>query len=139
MDDGPECRHRPRRRGGAQAVLRLTARVSSRACAPSTFPWGGALHIRVRLPPSYREQDEQRYPVLYCQDGQSVWSDGTDPFGTWGLDRVLDELWDVGALDEIIVVSIETGEGRLERLAPVREPPRGRSTAPIISAAWSRC
>src|SRR5437868_3693152 len=70
------------------------------------MPWGGALHIRVRLPPSYAEQDQQRYPVLYCQDGQSVWSDGTDPFGVWGLDHVFDELWDVGALDEIIVVSI---------------------------------
>ena len=86
------------------------------------LPWGGALHMRVRLPPSYREQDQERYPVLYCQDGQSVWSDGTDPFGTWGLDRVLDELWDVGALDEIIVVSIDTGEGRFERLAPVPDP-----------------
>ncbi len=83
------------------------------------LPWGGALHVRVRLPPSYGEQDQQRYPVLYSQDGQSVWSDGTDPFGTWGLDRVLDELWDVGALDEIIVVSIDTGEQRLERLSPV--------------------
>ena len=83
------------------------------------MPWGGALHIRVRLPPSYHEQDSQRYPVLYCQDGQSVWSDGTDPFGTWGLDHVLNALWDVGAVDEMIVVSIDTGEHRLERLTPV--------------------
>ena len=89
------------------------------------LPWGGALHIRVRLPPSYREQDGERYPVLYSQDGQSVWSDGTDPFGTWGLDRVIDELWDVGALDEIIVVTIDTGEGRLERLAPVPDVVHG--------------
>jgi predicted alpha/beta superfamily hydrolase len=89
------------------------------------LPWGGALHIRVRLPPSYHEQDEQRYPVLYSQDGQSVWSDGTDPFGTWGLDRVIDELWDLGALDEMIVVSIDTGEGRLERLSPVPDPAHG--------------
>ncbi|MEO8706086.1 MAG: alpha/beta hydrolase-fold protein [Kofleriaceae bacterium] len=86
------------------------------------LPWGGAIHIRVRLPPSYGEQDQHRYPVLYCQDGQSIWSDGTDPFGTWGLDQVIDELWDVGALDEMIVVSIDTGEGRLERLAPVTDP-----------------
>jgi len=89
------------------------------------LPWGGALHIRVRLPPSYHEQDQERYPVLYSQDGQSIWSDGTDPFGTWGLDRVLDELWDVGAVDEMIVVSIDTGEGRLERLAPVPDPVHG--------------
>jgi len=89
------------------------------------LPWGGALHIRVRLPPSYHEQDQQRYPVLYTQDGQSVWSDGTDPFGTWGLDRALDDLWDIGAVDEMIVVSIDTGEGRLERLGPVPDPVHG--------------
>jgi predicted alpha/beta superfamily hydrolase len=89
------------------------------------MPWGGALHIRVRLPPSYSEQDSQRYPVLYAQDGQSIWSDGTDPFGTWGLDQVIDELWDVGALDEFIVVSIDTGEDRLNRLSPVKDPTWG--------------
>jgi predicted alpha/beta superfamily hydrolase len=89
------------------------------------LPWGGGLHIRVRLPPSYNEQDKRRYPVLYSQDGQSIWSDGTDPYGVWGLDHVIDELWDVGALDEIIVVSIDTGETRLERLAPVPDPVHG--------------
>nr|HEX4316463.1 alpha/beta hydrolase-fold protein [Kofleriaceae bacterium] len=89
------------------------------------LPWGGAIHIRVFVPPSYAEQELHRYPVLYCQDGQSVWSDGTDPFGVWHLDRVLDDLWDMGALDEIIVVSIDTGVGRLDRLAPVPDPHHG--------------
>lgn len=89
------------------------------------LPWGGALHIRVRLPPSYEEQTSLRYPVLYCQDGQSVWSDGTDPFGTWGLDQVLDELEDIGAVDEFIVVSIDTGLERLHRLSPCADANHG--------------
>jgi predicted alpha/beta superfamily hydrolase len=89
------------------------------------LPTGGTLCFRVRLPPSYGEQEGQRYPVLYTQDGQSVWSDGTDPFGTWGLDRVLDELHDVGAIDELIVVSIDTGEERLHKLGPVADPHHG--------------
>ncbi len=92
------------------------------------LPWGKSLHIRVRLPPSYSEQEGMRYPVLYAQDGQSIWSDGTDPFGVWGLDTVIDELWDIGALDEFIVVSIDTGEGRLERLGPVPDPRFGGGT-----------
>ncbi len=92
------------------------------------LPWGGALHIRVRLPPSYEEQDQQRYPVLYCQDGQSVWSDGADPFGVWGLDKVIDDLCEIGATDEMIVVSIDTGEGRLDRLAPVPDLKHGGGT-----------
>jgi predicted alpha/beta superfamily hydrolase len=89
------------------------------------LPWGGQLAFRVRLPPSYGEQQDERYRVLYTQDGQSVWSDGTDPFGTWGLDHVFDDLWDVGALDEIIVVSIDTGLERLDKLGPVPDPHHG--------------
>jgi predicted alpha/beta superfamily hydrolase len=88
-------------------------------------PDGPTLCFRVRVPPSYGEQVSQRYPVLYTQDGQSVWSDGTDPFGTWGLDHVIDELWDVGALDEIIVISIDTGEDRLNKLGPIKDPHHG--------------
>ena len=113
---------------GDQYVLRPSFdRTNSELSGLRTIelPWGGALHVRVLLPPSYAEQDGKRYGVLYCQDGQSVWSDGTDPFGVWGLDRVLDELWDMGALEEIIVVSIDTGTGRLERLAPVPDPHHG--------------
>lgn len=88
-------------------------------------PGYGPLVFRALLPPSYGEQITRRYPVLYAQDGQSVWSDGTDPFGVWGLERVIDELWDLGALDEIIIVSIDTGERRLERLGPVPDRKHG--------------
>ena len=105
------------------AFDRSEGELSSLRAVP--LPWGGALHIRVRLPPSYREQEDERYPVLYSQDGQSVWSDGTDPYGNWGLDHVLDELGEVGALDEIIVVSIDTGEGRIARLTPVPDDGHG--------------
>ena len=86
---------------------------------------GASIAYRVRLPPSYGEQESQRFPVVYAQDGQSIWSDGTDPFGTWGLDRVFDELWDVGALDQLIVVSIDTGLERLQKLAPVPDRHHG--------------
>src|SRR5688500_15148721 len=86
---------------------------------------GTSIAYRGRLPPSYGEQERRRYPVLYAQDGQSIWSDGTDPFGTWGLDRVFDELWEVGALDEIIVVSIDTGLERLDKLGPLPDRNHG--------------
>jgi predicted alpha/beta superfamily hydrolase len=85
----------------------------------------GPLTFRTFLPPSYDEQIHRRYPVLYAQDGQSVWGDGTDPYGVWGLERVIDELWDLGALDEIIIVSIDTGDRRLERLGPVPDRNHG--------------
>jgi predicted alpha/beta superfamily hydrolase len=88
-------------------------------------PGSRPLRFRVMVPPSYDEQEGRRYPVLYAQDGQSVWSDTTDPFGGWSLDTVLDELWDLGALEECLVVSIDTGEDRLTRLSPVADPHHG--------------
>ncbi len=93
------------------------------------IPDYGPLAFRVMLPPSYTEQSSRRYPVLYAQDGQAIWSDGHDPFGVWGLDGVLDDLWDLGALAEIIVVSIDTGERRLDRLGPVSDPRHGGGSA----------
>lgn len=90
---------------------------------------GGKLRYRVQLPPSYHEQSSLRYPVVYAQDGQSLWSDSHDPFGSWQLDRVLDELWDLSALAELIVVSIDTGDARLDKLAPVADPKHGGGQA----------
>jgi predicted alpha/beta superfamily hydrolase len=88
-------------------------------------PGYGALRFRAMLPPGYDEQPDQRYPVLYVQDGQAVWSDGADPFGVWNLDHVLNELWDLGALEHLIVVSIDTADDRLARLSPVADPTYG--------------
>jgi predicted alpha/beta superfamily hydrolase len=88
-------------------------------------PGDRALRARVLLPPSYEEQREQRFPVVYAQDGQSVWSDSTDPFGAWALDRVLDDLWEIGAMAEVITVAIDTSAQRLDQLGPVRDPVYG--------------
>jgi predicted alpha/beta superfamily hydrolase len=94
-------------------------------------PGYGPLRYRVMLPPSYGEQTTSRYPVIYAQDAQALWSDGGDPHGVWNLDRVLDALWDVRALEELIVVSIETKDRRLDRLAPVPDPAHAGGEAPL--------
>ena len=93
-------------------------------------PWmhlNGAspLRFRVLLPPSYAEQPGARYPVVYAQDGQSLWSDGEDPFGVWQLDQILDELWSLGCVAELIVVSIDTGTTRFDHLGPVPDAKLG--------------
>jgi predicted alpha/beta superfamily hydrolase len=80
-----------------------------------------ALRYQILLPPSYEEQSSKRYPVLYVLDGQSLWSTSEDPFGVWNLDATLAELFELHAMEEIIVVAIETGERRLDRLSPVRD------------------
>ncbi len=112
-------------------------RAAGRLGAPQELDLGGgrALRFRAFLPPSYDEQPGLRYPVLYVQDGQSVWRDSRDPFGSWALDEVLDELWELGALAELIVISIETAEDRLRLLGPARDAEHGGGEAHAHLAA----
>lgn len=80
---------------------------------------GRVAKLDVLLPPSYREQPDKRYPVLYVLDGQSLWTDSQDPFGTWGMDATLGSLYELGAIDELIVVGVDTSRDRLAVLSPV--------------------
>jgi predicted alpha/beta superfamily hydrolase len=86
---------------------------------------GTELRYEVLLPPSYREQEGKRYPVLYAQDGQALWSTSTDPFGIWSLDATLSDLYALGAMEEVIVVGIDTSARRMERLSPVPDGAHG--------------
>lgn len=81
--------------------------------------------IDLLLPPSYDEQPKKRYPVLYVLDGQSLWTHSEDPFGTWGMDGTLSFLYELGAIEEMIVVGIHTAEDRLNILSPVADPHYG--------------
>jgi predicted alpha/beta superfamily hydrolase len=80
-----------------------------------------ALRYQVLLPPSYEEQTSKRYPTLYAVDGQSLWTTSEDPYGVWNLDSTLAGLFELHAMEEIIVVAIETSEGRVDLLTPVKE------------------
>lgn len=105
-------------------------RTTSRLVDPVTIeggPW--PLHYRVLLPPTYDEQESKRYPVLYAQDGQSLWTTSSDPFGIWKLDATIDRLLELGAIEELIVVAIDTSEARLDRLGPVADPEYGGGQA----------
>jgi predicted alpha/beta superfamily hydrolase len=89
------------------------------------WPWhdlpvsgGSPLRVRVLVPPGYEEHASSLHPVLYALDGQALWSDQQDPFGVWCLDHALHELWALGVIRDLIVVSIDTGASRLDRLGP---------------------
>jgi predicted alpha/beta superfamily hydrolase len=86
---------------------------------------GQRADVEVLLPPSYDEQPEKRYPILYVLDGQSLWSHSEDPFGTWHLDETLASLYEVGAIEELVVAGIHTSEARIERLTPTPDPGYG--------------
>ena len=72
--------------------------------------------IRVYLPPSYRTNLTKRYPVLYLNDGQNVFtSGGVDiafGWGNWALDRTADELVEAKKMQEIIMVAVDNSRTR---------------------------
>jgi predicted alpha/beta superfamily hydrolase len=94
---------------------------------------GRKLEYQVLLPPSYAECSSRRYPVLYAQDGHVLFEGGGDDHGpAWGLDRTLAELWDLGAVDEMIVVGVRTGEDRARLLTPMPDPEHGGGDGPKL-------
>src|SRR5512140_2930561 len=72
--------------------------------------------VRTYLPPSYRKAPNQRYPVLYLHDGQNVFSSaGTNicfGWGSWGLDKTVDELCRARKMQEIILVAVDNSPAR---------------------------
>jgi len=92
-----------------------------------TSPW--PLRYQVLLPPSYDEQTARHYPVLYALDGQALWSGSTDPFGSWALDTVIDQLLELAVMGELIVVGIDTSQARMDRLGPVPDATYGGGRA----------
>jgi S-formylglutathione hydrolase FrmB len=72
--------------------------------------------IHVYLPPSYATQPGRRYPVLYVQDGQNIFSSaGTNAafgWGSWQLDKTAEELGRAGKMPEIVIVAVDNGPAR---------------------------
>ncbi|MCU0687576.1 MAG: alpha/beta hydrolase-fold protein, partial [Polyangiaceae bacterium] len=98
---------------------------------PHSLPCGeGELRYEVLLPPSYLEQETKRYPVIYALDGQSLWSTSADPYGVWGLETIVEGLYELDAMSEAIIVGIHTAERRLERLSPIADPKYGGGEGP---------
>jgi predicted alpha/beta superfamily hydrolase len=65
--------------------------------------------VRVYLPPGY-DASQARYPVLYLQDGQNLFSPG--PYGDWRVDETVDSLVAAGRIPGLIVVGIDHGGAR---------------------------
>ena len=72
--------------------------------------------IRIYLPPSYHSSPQSRYPVLYLHDGQNVFSTaGTNcsfGWGSWELDKTVDELCEAGKMQEVILVAVDNTPAR---------------------------
>jgi enterochelin esterase-like enzyme len=79
---------------------------------------GAGRVIHVYLPASYQMDPRRRYPVLYVQDGQNIFSSaGTNcafGWGGWQLDKTADELSRAGKMQEIIMVAVDNSVNRLD-------------------------
>jgi alpha-glucosidase len=82
--------------------------------------------IRLYLPPNYNESKSD-YPVLYMHDGQNLFDDVTSYVGEWGVDEILDELYENQGF-ELIVVGIDNGqEKRMSELSPWENAQYGKA------------
>jgi enterochelin esterase-like enzyme len=94
------------------------------------FGWHRGVHIY--LPPSYATRSQRRYPVLYLQDGENVFSSaGTNcafGWGSWELDKTVDELSRAGKMQEIIMVAVDNSFVRLEEYSGRHHASEGPAT-----------
>ena len=64
--------------------------------------------IRVYLPPSYFENNDNQYPVLYMMDGQNLFFDSLSYFGqSWRISDVSEQLVKDKYVNEFIIVGID--------------------------------
>ena len=73
----------------------------------------------VWLPPGYAANSEQRYPVLYMQDGQNIFDPTTSyPGVDWAIDESVDRLIAAGTIEPMIVVGIYNSSDRNSEYSP---------------------
>lgn len=83
---------------------------------PSDISASGILQrlIFVYLPPSYGSEEERRYPVVYANDGQNLFSTpahlGGPCKGGYYLDEKLDHFWEQKLLPEFILVGVPNSD-----------------------------
>jgi predicted alpha/beta superfamily hydrolase len=77
----------------------------------------------VYLPPTYLENTEARFPVLYMHDGQNLF-DKALAFGgnEWEVDEAFDEAAESGAIREAVVVGVGNTSARIFEYTPTPDP-----------------
>ena len=86
---------------------------------------GNSRTIAVYLPPGYDSSNE-RYPVLYMQDGQNLF-DAATAFGgnEWGIDETCEKLMRSGELPPFIVVAVYNTGDRISEYSPAPDAEYG--------------
>jgi predicted alpha/beta superfamily hydrolase len=86
--------------------------------------------VWVYLPPTYVENTESRFGVLYMHDAQNLFSADTAFGGNeWKVDETLDAGAEDGTIHETIVVGVENTAARTDELTPTSDPTYGGGKA----------
>jgi predicted alpha/beta superfamily hydrolase len=73
----------------------------------------------VYLPPDYEKNQQQRYPVLYLQDGQNLMDEATSYQGIeWGIDEAAQKLIGSGKINPVVIVGVYNTETRTAEFTP---------------------
>jgi predicted alpha/beta superfamily hydrolase len=77
--------------------------------------------LAVYLPPGYDQNPDQRYPVLYMQDGQNIFDTATSFAGVeWNADETAEKLINAGTISPVIIVAINNTPDRTEEYTPLQ-------------------
>lgn len=100
-------------------------RRSARRGRLEPFPLRDRL-ITTYLPPGYDDRPEQRYPVLYMQDGQNLFMPERAFGGVpWRIDAAADRVIGDRKAQPMIIVGIDhAGEKRIDEFTPTRDEAR---------------
>lgn len=83
-------------------------------------------NVSVWLPPEY-EESENRYPVLYLQDGQNLFDDSTAAFGVeWRADETAMDLIQKREVPPMIIVGIWNTADRMDEYTLTKEDRLGQ-------------
>lgn len=82
---------------------------------------GREREVIVWLPPGYRKDRAEGYPVLYLQDGRQVFDPGTSTWGAaWEVDETGQQMVETGGIEPFIAVAADCTEAREEEYAPTK-------------------
>lgn len=86
-----------------------------------------ARDLIVYLPPGYAEAAQQRFPVLYMQDGQNLFDPNTSfvPGMYWRMGETANQLIVEGAIQPLIIVGIYNSKQRIREYTPTRDKKQG--------------
>lgn len=90
--------------------------------------FGNKRHVTIYLPAGYDEHPEQRYPVLYMQDGQNLFEGHRAfvPGQHWRLGEAADAAFGERTAAPMIIVGVDhAGPARADEYTPVRSEKHG--------------